>query len=132
MSRTISPTEREAQSSPGEPEQAGAEVVNIGGGVAGTPPPHTASMDTGRVPAQMRERGDRRRGETIGRGGQRDGHEGRQIDGERGAGERVPSPLLFIAAIDRGVCALIQVDHLLELDKRARAWALCCHSWRAH
>lgn len=61
--------------------------------------------------------------------GQRDGHEGRQIEGEREAGERVPSPLLFIAAIDRGVCALIQVDHLLELDKRARAWALCCHSW---
>lgn len=68
----------------------------------------------------------------LGGEGQRDGHEGRQIEGERGAGERVPSPLLFIAAIDRGVCALIQVDHLLELDKRARAWALCCHSWRAH
>lgn len=49
-----------------------------------------------------------------------------------GARERVPSLLLFIAAIDRGVCALIQVDHLLELDKRARAWALCCHSWSVH
>lgn len=48
------------------------------------------------------------------------------------ARERVPTLLLFIAAIDRGVCALIQVDHLLELDKRARAWALCCHSWSVH
>lgn len=45
---------------------------------------------------------------------------------------RVPSPPLFITAIDRGVCALIQVDHLLELDKRARAWALCCHSQSVH
>lgn len=60
--------------------------------------------------------------------GQRAGHEGRQIEGER----ELPSPPLFIAAIDRGVCALIQVDHLLELDKRARAWALCCHSWSVH
>lgn len=74
---------------------------------------------------------NKQRRETIGQG-QQAGHEGRQIEGERELGRRVPSPPLFITAIDRGVCALIQVDHLLELDKRARAWALCCHSWSVH
>lgn len=28
------------------------------------------------------------------------------------------------------MCALIQVDHLLELDKHVRVWALYCHSER--
>lgn len=50
--------------------------------------------------------------------------------GEKERGEQVPSPPLFIAAIDRGMCALIQVDHLLELDKHVRVWALYCHSER--
>lgn len=58
MSRTISPTERETQSSSGEPEQARAEVLGapqkiISGG--GLPDP-LPSIDTGRVPAQMRDR----------------------------------------------------------------------------
>lgn len=78
------------------------------------------------VPAQM-QMSDHQR-ETIGQGARwwARGEADRRREGAR---ERVPSPPLFIATIDRGVCALIQVDHLLELDKRARAWALCCHSW---
>ncbi len=62
--------------------------------------------------------------------GQHDGHEGRENEERERDGEQVPSPPLFIAAIDRGMCALIQVDHLLELDKHVRVWALYCHSER--
>lgn len=50
--------------------------------------------------------------------------------GERKRGGTSTIPPLFIAAIDRGMCALIQVDHLLELDKHVRVWALYCHSER--
>lgn len=56
--------------------------------------------------------------------------EGRENGERERDGEQVPSLPLFIAAIDRGMCALIQVDHLLELDKHVRVWALYCHSER--
>lgn len=64
------------------------------------------------------------------RAGQHDGQEGRENGEREREREQVPSPPLFIAAIDRGMCALIQVDHLLELDKHVRVWALYCHSER--
>lgn len=92
--------------------------------IGGTPAPRGPVARW--VPAQM-QMSDHQR-ETIGQGARWWAR--READRRREAArERVPSPPLFIATIDRGVCALIQVDHLLELDKRARAWALCCHSW---
>lgn len=92
--------------------------------ISGTPVPREPVARW--VPAQMQMSNHQR--ETIGQGAMwwARGEADRRREGAR---ERVPSPPLFIATIDRGVCALIQVDHLLELDKRARAWALCCHSW---
>lgn len=95
--------------------------------LSGTPAPREPVARW--VPAQM-QMSDHWR-ETTGQGATwwAPGEADRRREGAR---ERVPSPPLFISTIDRGVCALIQVDHLLELDKRARAWALCCHSWSVH
>ena len=93
-----------------------------------------ADEHTGRVCGwQAEEEEEERRNNWT--GGSRLGMRGEREPGEserERERERVPSLPLFITAIDRGVCALIQVHHLLELDKRARAWALCCHSQSVH